>query len=389
MSATKPIGLCLIGAGAIAERHMQAFARLGGVMPRWVISRNAEAARDFARRWSFVESGAAVAPALADPLVELALICSPSPLHSQQALAAMQAGKDVIVEIPIALNWPESQQVAQVAATLGRRVWVCHTMRSTAALREVRRQIRGGELHVTQIAGFFGIPRRRNQGMGSVGTRNWIDNLLWHHGCHQVDAALWVLDMPAVGQVRALFGPNHPTLGMALDVAVQMSVAGGKLITQALTYNTEQAIWRMQFNWCRKRLWPTCWCKTASCSMHFEMARRANLTSRRCSPRWSVSVGHKRRPRRLGHERIADRARVSADFVQPAARPVAGTPGVRGFHHTLSSQRRARTFGVRTGSRDRRRRGDDRQHGTLHRVDPDESCGLARHLADRRRHRQH
>lgn len=226
---------------------MQAFARLGGVMPRWVISRNAEAARDFARRWSFVESGAAVAPALADPLVELALICSPSPLHSQQALAAMQAGKDVIVEIPIALNWPESQQVAQVAATLGRRVWVCHTMRSTAALREVHRRIRGGELHVTQIAGFFGIPRRRNQGMGSVGTRNWIDNLLWHHGCHQVDAALWVLDMPAVGQVRALFGPNHPTLGMALDVAVQMSVAGGKLITQALTYNTEQAIWRMQF----------------------------------------------------------------------------------------------------------------------------------------------
>ena len=247
MSEIKPIGLALIGAGAIAERHLQAFAQLEGVLPRWVVSRSASAAGDFARRWQFAESAAAVEPALADPLVQLVLICSPSGLHSEQAIEAMQAGKDVIVEIPVALSWQEAQRVAQVAAATGRRVWVCHTMRSTTALREVRKRIRDGRLHVTQIAGFFGIPRRRNQGMGNVGTRNWIDNLLWHHGCHQVDAALWVLGMPAVRQVRALFGPNHPTLGMALDVGVQMTTAGGELITQALTYNTEQLIWRMQF----------------------------------------------------------------------------------------------------------------------------------------------
>ncbi len=104
-----------------------------------------------------------------------------------------------------------------------------------------------GRLHVTQIAGFFGIPRRRNQGMGNVGTRSWIDNLLWHHGCHQVDASLWVLGMPSVTRVQALFGPDHPTLGMPLDVGVQMVVAGGELITQALTYNLEQLTWRLQF----------------------------------------------------------------------------------------------------------------------------------------------
>ena len=143
---------------------------------------------DFARRWKFAQAGTSVEPALADPLVQLALITSPSPLHSEQAVQALQAGKDVIVEIPVALSWPEAQNVAQVAAALGRRVWVCHTLRSTAALREVRERVQAGRLHVTQIAGFFGIPRRRNQGMGGIGTRSWIDNLLWHHGCHQVDA---------------------------------------------------------------------------------------------------------------------------------------------------------------------------------------------------------
>jgi 2-hydroxy-4-carboxymuconate semialdehyde hemiacetal dehydrogenase len=249
MTATtsKSIGLAVLGAGAIAERHMRAFERLGGVEPRYVVSRREEAAREFARRWKIPQAGTAVESALADPLVELALITSPSSLHSEQAVQAMEAGKDVIVEIPMGLSWQEAQRVSQMAASLGRRVWVCHTMRSYAALQEVRRRVQSGQLHVTQIAGFYGIPRRRNQGMGGIGTRSWSDNLLWHHGCHQVDASLWVLGIPRVPQVRALLGPVHPTLGMALDVGVQMVTAGGELITQALTYNVEHFSWRLQF----------------------------------------------------------------------------------------------------------------------------------------------
>jgi 2-hydroxy-4-carboxymuconate semialdehyde hemiacetal dehydrogenase len=244
---SEPIGFCVIGAGAIAERHLQAYARLGGVRPTWVVSRPDQAACDFARRWKFAHWGSEIEPALAEPSVQLVLIASPSPLHSEQAVQAMQTGKDVIVEIPVSMSWPEAQRVAQTAATLGRRVWVCHTLRSTAALRLVRERVRSGLLHLSHIAGYFSIPRRRNQGMGGVGTRTWIDNLLWHHGCHQVDAALWALGVPAVSRVQALFGPAHPTLGMDLDVGVQMVTAGGELITQSLSYNVEQGVWQLQF----------------------------------------------------------------------------------------------------------------------------------------------
>jgi 2-hydroxy-4-carboxymuconate semialdehyde hemiacetal dehydrogenase len=242
-----PIGICVIGAGAIAERHMQAYHQLGGIRPMWVVSRPADAADDFARRWNFTHASTSVEPALADVGVDLVLIASPSPLHSAQAVQALAAGKDVIVEIPVSLSWPDAQKVAEAATTFGRRAWVCHTLRSTAALRHVREQVRSGRLHVTHIFGFFGIPRRRNQGMGGIGTRTWIDNLLWHHGCHQVDAALWVLGMPAASRVHALLGPDHPIFGMALDVGVQMITAGGELITQSLSYNVEQAVWKLQF----------------------------------------------------------------------------------------------------------------------------------------------
>src|SRR5262245_36001364 len=113
---SEPVGFCVIGAGAIAERHMQAYEQLGGVLRRWVVSRPAEAANDFARRWKFAHAGDSVEQAFADPSVQLVLIASPSPLHGEQAVQAMQAGKDVIVEIPVALSWPEAQRVAEVAA---------------------------------------------------------------------------------------------------------------------------------------------------------------------------------------------------------------------------------------------------------------------------------
>jgi 2-hydroxy-4-carboxymuconate semialdehyde hemiacetal dehydrogenase len=243
----KPIGLCVIGAGAIADRHMQAYQKLGGIMPTWIVSQPEEGARDFAQRWSFANRGSSVQQAVADPNVQLVLITSPSPLHSDQAVQAMEAGKDVIVEIPVALSWSEAQKVAEVAATLSRRVWVCHTLRSTPALRLVRKRVRDGLHQLTHITGFFGIPRRRNQGMDGVGNRTWIDNLLWHHGCHQIDASLWVLGLPAIPRVQSLLGPIHPTFGMALDVGVQMVAAGGELITHSLSYNVERPDWRLQF----------------------------------------------------------------------------------------------------------------------------------------------
>src|SRR5690348_4935704 len=101
---TQSIGLCVIGGGAIAARHMQAYERLGGLVLRWIVSRPEDAAREFARRWNFQNAGTSIEPALADRGVELVLITSPSPLHSEQAVQSIQAGKDVIVEIPIALS---------------------------------------------------------------------------------------------------------------------------------------------------------------------------------------------------------------------------------------------------------------------------------------------
>src|SRR4029078_1693814 len=68
--------------------------------------------------------------------------------------------------------------------------------------------------------------------------RSWVDNLLWHHGCHSVDLAHWVLDEPnwdVVGQK----GPDHPLLKIAEDLSVARKSKKGPLFTIAMSFNNK------------------------------------------------------------------------------------------------------------------------------------------------------
>ena len=237
--------LCLVGTGGIATQHIKAFLEIGGVHPRWVVSRRPEAVEEFAGQWQFDHCGIELDKALLDPSVDLVVITSPSSFHASQAMSALRANKDVIVEIPVAVSLADALRVAELAAETGRRVQVCHTMRSFAGIREVRRRVQSGEFSLSQITAFFSIPRRRNQSW--AGQRNWIDNLLWHHGCHLVDVAMWVLGVTEVERIGAIIGRPHPQFGMAMDVSIQFRTAKQQVVTQALTYNAEEIRWELRF----------------------------------------------------------------------------------------------------------------------------------------------
>jgi 2-hydroxy-4-carboxymuconate semialdehyde hemiacetal dehydrogenase len=238
-------GLCLAGTGGIAGEHMKAFGALGGVTPRWVVSRTTEGAAQFAQTWNFPKSGVDLAAALADPAVDLVVITSPNDLHAGQALQSLEAGKHVIVEIPLATSIADAGRVAAAAKAASRRVLVCHSMRSYPGIREVRRRVQSGALHLSHIAGYFTIPRRRNQSWARQ--RNWIDNLLWHHAGHQVDAAMWVLGAASASRVSGRLGKPHPRFGMATDAALHFEAGQGTLVSQALSYNSEQFCWELRF----------------------------------------------------------------------------------------------------------------------------------------------
>jgi len=68
--------------------------------------------------------------------------------------------------------------------------------------------------------------------------RSWTDHLLWHHACHSVDLFQYQSGEIA-DEVRALQGPAHAELGIAMDMSIAMRAPSGALCTVSLSFNNE------------------------------------------------------------------------------------------------------------------------------------------------------
>jgi len=235
----------MVGCGAIADKHMEAFGAMDGVRPVVLVGRRPEPSRAFAEKWGFERFTLDLDDALDDAGVDAVVITSPNELHAPQAKRALQAGKHVLLEIPMALSAADAEQVAGLARQTDRRLMIAHTMRYFPAIQEVRRRTAAGELNIQHIVGFFGLLRRTN--VTSAGQpRSWSDNLLWHFGAHMVDLALWTTGHTDARDVACRFGPVHPRQGV-MDLSLAMTLPGGELVTLALSFNVRQFRWRAAF----------------------------------------------------------------------------------------------------------------------------------------------
>jgi 2-hydroxy-4-carboxymuconate semialdehyde hemiacetal dehydrogenase len=235
----KQMGLCIVGPGGIAGLHMRALDELGLRRRIWVVGENTTEAERFAATWDFGSATDNLQEALADDAVDLVLICSPNALHADQAGRALDARKHVIVEIPAAMSLDETKRLARRADSLGRRLLVCHSMRAYPAVRRLRDQVASGALSVSQIIGLSATTRRHNEHWAG-GTRTWVDNILWHHGCHAIDMSMWILGITEIAAVSAFAGLRNPEFGMTMDLSVTFSTPDRQLVTHCLTYNTHQ-----------------------------------------------------------------------------------------------------------------------------------------------------
>lgn len=232
----------ILGYGSIARSHARAIQALQAhdarqpLSLRGVMGRRAEPTAEFAREYGLAVATTQLDELLADPEVDAVIVCSPTDVHAEQTERALQAGKDVLCEIPLATSLSDTDRLIDLADRVDRRLMVCHTQRYYPALVEARRQIAQGELHAHAIVSRYMFQRRENVNwMGRQ--RSWTDNLIWHHGCHAVDAALWLLgaeDVDVSAQV-ALPGGN---LGIPMDLGIVMRTGRDQIITVAMSYNT-------------------------------------------------------------------------------------------------------------------------------------------------------
>jgi 2-hydroxy-4-carboxymuconate semialdehyde hemiacetal dehydrogenase len=68
--------------------------------------------------------------------------------------------------------------------------------------------------------------------------RSWTDHLLWHHAAHTVDLFQYQ-DGGSIVAANAVQGPIHPTLGIAMDMSIQLKSSTGAICTLSLSFNND------------------------------------------------------------------------------------------------------------------------------------------------------
>ena len=126
---------------------------------------------------------------LADPGITAIALATPAVMHFEMAKAALEAGKDVLVEKPLAIDVRHGEQLVQLATAKGRILMVGHILRYHPAILKLQELIQAGALgKLTYI-----YSNRLN--IGKIRTE---ENILWSFAPHDISVMLALLDeMPS------------------------------------------------------------------------------------------------------------------------------------------------------------------------------------------------
>ena len=234
---SQTIKVALAGAGAFGIKHLDGIKNIDGVEVVSLIGRELEKTKEVAAKYGIAHVTTDLAASLALPEVDAVILCTPTQMHASQSIACLKAGKHVQVEIPLADNWKDAEEVVRIAKEVGKVAMCGHTRRFNPSHQWVNHQIKAGQFNIQQMDVQTYFYRRTN--MNALGqARSWTDHLLWHHAAHTVDLFAYQAGSPIV-KANAVQGPIHPTLGIAMDMSIQLQAANGAICTLSLSFNND------------------------------------------------------------------------------------------------------------------------------------------------------
>ncbi|MDP5117121.1 MAG: Gfo/Idh/MocA family oxidoreductase [Burkholderiaceae bacterium] len=231
------IKVALAGAGAFGIKHLDGIQLIEGVEVVSLIGRELDKTQEVADKYGISHVTTDLNDSLAIKEVDAVILCTPTQMHASQSLACLKAGKHVQVEIPLCDVYKDGAEVVALQKQTGLVAMCGHTRRFNPSHQFVHKQIQAGQFNVFQMDVQTYFFRRTN--MNALGQpRSWTDHLLWHHAAHTVDLFAYQAGSPVV-KANAIQGPIHPTLGIAMDMSIQLQAANGAICTLSLSFNND------------------------------------------------------------------------------------------------------------------------------------------------------
>jgi predicted dehydrogenase len=239
MSDNGEVRVGLLGLGAIAQVvHLPILSQLPGAKLTAVCDVDHAKAKALADRFGIDRVHRTDQEIFSSDDLDAIVICTPSHLHEEQAIAALEGGKHVLVEKPIALGAEQAARVVATAERTGKGLLVAMNNRYRPDVQALRPFIRGGELGDVFLARGAWLNRKVR-----VVRPTWRHRLatagggaMMDLGVQTLDLSLWLMDFPAVESVFC-----HMHRGEAMEVedsaAIVVRTRAGAAITLTVSWN--------------------------------------------------------------------------------------------------------------------------------------------------------
>ena len=230
--------ICVAGAyGAFGLKHLDALKNIEGVEVSSVMGPNKAKIESLAEQRNIPNARTTLEESISEDNPDAIILATPTQAHAEQAIACMNAGKHVLIEIPMADSLQDSNRVVDKQKETGLTCMAGHVRRFNPSHQWIKNKIVAGELKLQQLDAQTYFFRRTNTNAKGE-PRSWTDHLLWHHACHTVDLFQYQTGGKAV-QAYGLQGHIHPELGIAMDMSIGMKAADGALCTLSLSFNND------------------------------------------------------------------------------------------------------------------------------------------------------
>ena len=235
------LGFAILGAGMVAEYHLNAIRECAGLGARLVGVGHYNPASYGEISQRFGVPARPYDELLADPAVAAVCICTPSGQHAQQAIAAASSGKHVLVEKPMALSLADADAMIAACRANGVQLGVCLQRRAEPLFRRVHDAVHGGDLGEITL-GVVTMPYFRDEPY--YAQADWrgtweMDGggVLMNQGIHIIDLLLWFLGDPV--DVHAFADSRHRSVEIEDTAGAVLRFANGAVATITATVATD------------------------------------------------------------------------------------------------------------------------------------------------------
>src|SRR5437667_437926 len=178
--------IAVVGVGYWGKNLVRNFHELGALEALCDADQTLEGA--YARNYAGVRFYSQFKEVLADPSIDGVALATPAVAHYEMAKAALEAGKDVLVEKPLAIEVKQGEELVELAASRRRILMVGHILRYHPAVLKLQQLIQDGAL------GQINYLYSNRLNIGKIRTE---ENILWSFAPHDISVILSLLnEMP-------------------------------------------------------------------------------------------------------------------------------------------------------------------------------------------------